>query len=454
MLKHIHHLPAVLFATLLAIFFVSCDKGAPQVPTQSIVVSFNPGSLYEELDCLEQMSAKISSGGGFVITDSLLVYDQKGMLVSKYGVESHSFENKEQVLDLPEGTYTLILWQTAYRATDGVKAWIIGKEESLSNVQLTSDGASFTYSWAVGVASTEVTIDDRPAKVQIVRMTPKAIGSIMDVTIDNIPEDKEYIRVAMIGGKAIYGLYLNPSNPDKWIGEESASGILFRVYPYEKGKGKFFTLVQGEDLDLFIRGDRDGSHEDVSSCPHKTLAVGGRYTFYIDMARSSWLPPFFGSAADFVAWKADRDAGLLVFDPFLNWGSNLADVEANVHCRAWWRDFNGEITSSKRWYKAFNVSDSLWEGYGFATQDYQNLTYVICQNTDPAVPIDMARELVLHQGYIYAGKLRYPSSSTDYDIYFSADKALEVYIRPFEDGTWRIAYQPTDPDDLQYIIKP
>ena len=455
MLKHYHHLAVVLFATLLANIFVSCEKGSPQLPTQSVIVSFQPGSLYEELGCLDQMADRISSNGVFVITDSLLVYDQGGMLVTKFGIESRSFETKELVLEnVPEGSYTLILWQTAYRATDGVRAWKIGEEESLSNVQLTSDGASFALPWAVGVASTDVTIDDRPAKVQIVKMTPRAIGSIIDVTIDNIPEDKNYTRVYTAAGEQLRGVYLNPSRPDKRVVEEGAMGVLFRVYPADKGKGKFFTLVQGEDLNLSIRGSLDGTFEDVGSVAHKTLAVGAQYTLYFDMARSRWQPPFFGSAADFVAWKADRDAGLLVFDPCVNFGSNLEDVKAYVHRKAWWKDFDGEITSSKYWFKIFNVSDSLWEGYGFATQDYQNLRYVVCQNPDPAVKIDMARTLVLHQGYIYAGKIRFPSSSTDYDIYFSADNAIEVFIHPFEDGTWRITYQLTDPNDLQYITKP
>ena len=127
MLKHYHHLAVVLFATLLANIFVSCEKGSPQLPTQSVIVSFQPGSLYEELGCLDQMADRISSNGVFVITDSLLVYDQGGMLVTKFGIESRSFENKELVLEnVPEGSYTLILWQTAYRATDGVRAWKIG----------------------------------------------------------------------------------------------------------------------------------------------------------------------------------------------------------------------------------------------------------------------------------------------------------------------------------------
>ena len=224
MLNHIHHLAAVLFATLLAAVFVSCNKVGPE----AITVSFSPASLYEELGCLEPMTARISSEGGFVITDSLLVYNQGGTLVTKYGAESRSFEKKELVLkDVPEGTYTFVLWQTAYRGTDDVKAWKIGDEESLSTVRLTTDGPSFAFAWAVGVASASVTVGDGPAKVE---MTPKSIGSIIDVTVDNIPEDKGYIRVSMVGGGHVKGLYLDPARQeDKWISDAGVMGVLFRL---------------------------------------------------------------------------------------------------------------------------------------------------------------------------------------------------------------------------------
>ena len=452
MLKLIRRFPEVLLVTLVASGVVSCNKSGPRESDQSVTVSFRPGSLYEELGCLEQMAARISSEGGFVITDSLLVYDQEGKLVTKAGVESRSFEKKGLVLqEVPEGTYTLILWQTAYRGTDGLKAWRIGGEESLSTVTVTGDGSYYAFAWSVGVASAVVTVGDRAVWGE---MTPVSIGSIIDATVDNIPEEKEYACVSLNTGEHVKGAYLNPSRKDKWIVEEGKFGIPVRLFPSDHGHNKFFTLVQGEDLTMYVRGDWTTTRfEDLGTVPHKALALGEHYTFYFDIARAGWQPAFFGSAEDFVAWKADRDAGILVFDPFVKLGSSLADVEEHVRRKAWWKDFDGTITSSERWYKGFSVSDSLLEGYGFATEDYQDLNQVFCHSFAPGAPIDMARALVLNQGYIYAGKLLFPKKTTAYDVFFSADNAVEVYIRPFDDGSWRIIYKPTDPDDLQYITK-
>ena len=454
-MKRILHLAAVLSASLLATALVSCNRETPEEPEpteeiQPIIVSVHTGKLYQELGIVDDMSGKVSPGGGFAIIDSVLVYDQAGALVAKSGVESHTLIKKDVVLEeIPEGTYTLVLWQTAYREANGVRAWKIEEETSLPTVKLTTDGGSFTFAWAVGIASATVTHGNLATKVE---MTPKAVGSILDVTVNNIPKDKGYIRMSMVGSRNLCGVYLDPSRQeDRWI-PDNYIGVLFRVYPEEEGKGKFFSMIQGENLDLTIRGDKDSSYDDVATCQHKTLTVGEHYAVYYDMARATWQPPFFGLAGDFTAWKADRDAGLPVIDPILNWGCNLSDVEAHVHSKNWWRDF-GTTSSSKRWFIFYWVSNSIYEAYGFDSQDGKDLNYVICHCDEPSVPVEAARSLVVHQGFLPAGKIFFPSQSKPDDLYFSADKSTEVFIRTYEEnGSWRIVYQPTDPDDLPYII--
>ena len=442
--------------TLLTVIFASCEDDTFDNPvnpgTVKPYISFHTGSLYEELGTLGLMRANVSQDGDFVITDSVLVYNSDGTLVTKLGVESNAFEKKTLELGrIPAGTYTLILWQSAYNKTSGLKAWIVEDEASLSSVSISIPSACFGYRWSLGYAATTLTIDD---KTEAVEMTPKSLGCIMDVTIENLTDDLGYECVSMVGGHAYKGMYLDPSRQeDRWIPYGNYLAVPFRIYPDSDGKGKFFTFLTGDALKLELRGDKEGGHDKLSNCPPKKLTTGGIYTVYFDVARSSWQPPFIGSAEDFTAWKADRDAGILVLDPCLNWGCNVSDVEAYVHQKQWWMDEKGKMESVDQWgTRVFKVANSLTEEYMFETKDGQRLLYVLCWNYDPAVPVEMANDLVRQQGYLFAGKCTNPNTNASYDAYFSADNAIEVLIASFNKGVWSIAYQPTDPEDLQYIV--
>ena len=445
-------LSALLFVSLLAVAVVSCKKNSPDNPDYpSTVVSFNTGSMYEELGIKEAMAAELSAGGNFTVIDSLLVYDLKGALVTKLGVESNAFEEKKLELDdIPEGTYTLILWQSAWRKSDGIRAWKVGEEKSLSTVQITSDGLSFGYAWALGTASATVTPGTMSTKFD---MTPRAIGSIVDVTVDNIPADAGYTNLAMIGGKYQRGLYLDPSRgEDCWIGDNH-SGVLFRLDPEGEGKHKFFTLVHGEDLDLFIRGDKENSFDDLGDCPHKTLAAGENYTFYFDVARSNWQPAYFGPAGGFAAWKADRDAGLLVIDPCLDWGSDLSHVEEYVQRKHWWDYDNSELyQTGDLWCKAFWVADDLKEEYHFETQDGRNLSQVIGYCDAPSVPVEVAHDMLKQKGYHYVGEVYYSDSPRAYSYYVSADQTLQATIIIDFFANWAIIFEPYSEEDSECVV--
>ena len=452
-MKKTLNLLALLFVLLLAAVVVSCKKESKDNPdgNSSIVVSFNTGSLYEELGVKEDMAAEISAGGNFTITDTLLVYDNKGVLVTKTGAESNSFEEKKFELEkLPAGSYTVVLWQTAWRKSDSVRAWKVREEKSLSTVNVTSGGLSFGFTWAVGVASAKVTSGTNSSKVEL---TPKSIGSILDVTVDNFPDNAGYTNLAMIGGKHIQGMYLDPSRHEfRWV-VSTSTGVLFRLYPDDGGKRKLFTLVHGEDMELFIRGDKVGSFDDLGACQHKTVATGGYYSFYFDVAHSKWQPPFFGSAEEFAAWKADRDAGLLVLDPCMDWGSNLAHVEEYVQSKNWWRYDNSELyQTGPHWCKAYWVADKLKEEYRFETQDGQKLGLNICYCDDKSVPVEVAHNMLIKKGFSYVGELYYSDDPHGYRYYVSADKTLQATINTTHFTNWAIAFEPYCEEDNNHVM--
>ena len=454
-MKKIINLSAALFISLLAAVALSCDKehhDDPDGPDSDIDVTFYTGGLYEELGIKEDMAAQLSATGDFTITDTLLVYNQEGALVGKYGLESRSYKVKELELeDVPDGTYTLVLWQSAFRISDGARAWKVEEENLLSTVHIAPNSLSFAYTWALGTASATVKIGPKSSKIDL---TPKAVGSILDVTMDNIPEDEGYTNMAMTGGRNPKGVYLDSSHQGgRWI-EDDFSGVLFRLYPEHAGKRKFFTLVHGEDIELFILGDKVGSNEVFSTCPNKTVAAGKNYTFYFDLARVNWQPAYFGSAEGFAAWKADRYAGIMAIDPCLDWGSNLAHVEEYVQNKNWWYYDNDALyQSGSRWCKAYWVAEELKEQYQFETQDGNNLVLVITYCDDVTVPVQAAHNLLKAKGYTYEGEVYYAEDPNAYSYYVSADKSSQATINTTLFTNWAIGYQPYSEEDNEMVMQ-
>ena len=412
-MKRILKYAAALSVSLMAAAFSSCEKetadDSETAEKGKITVSFDSASLYEELGIAQGVSEKLSSGEEFVITDSVLVYDQAGTLVAKSGVESRRMGKQSLELEgLDQGSYTLVLWQTQYNQQANYAAWKLTGETSLSTVNIITEAVYFGYGWALGYASTPVTLADKDLDVTI---TPKAAGCITDITVDGISEHPEYTNISLVGGGYCTGVYLDPSRPkeNRWIVDTNYSGIICGVTPEEGGQAKIFTLTHGEDIDLTFLGDKADGSDVLCTHPHKSVVAGEHYTVYLDLDRLGWQPPFFGSAEDFAPWKADRDAGLLVFDPCMDWGCDLSRVEEHIQSKNWWKEGGGKLEASDiRWRTHFQVADSLYEYYYFKTEDGKDLDQAICYCANPAVPIQAAYLLVQHQGFSYVGQLVLP----------------------------------------------
>ena len=456
-MKKIMKLASALCCSLMAVAMISCNKdNSDNHGDGKAKASFNMATMYQDLGVEALMIEKLVPGN-FVIFDSLLVYDQAGSLITKLGMEGVNLEHKEIELnpeDFPKGTYTLILWQSIYRTTDGLRAWKLQEEENLSTVRLSIPFATFDFGWALGYAASTVTLDGKAIDLDL---TPKALGCVFDTTIDNIAEGEDYSYVSLVGGRHYQAVNLDPSlGEDRWVAppQSQVSGVPIRINPKTfAGNGKFFTFIHGEKLGIEIRGDKEGGYDHLGSVLRKDIEVGNKYTLYTDLARQTWQPAFFGSAEDFTAWKADRDAGHLVFAPFLGFGSDISAVEENIHSRQWWTAESGQLQAiGTRWAKVFHVADELIEAYLFETEDGRNLLHSQCQCLEPSVSIDIAHSMLIDKGYIYKGKIRFPGSNMDKDIYFSADDEIEVLVHPFGEGYWVVDFQRADPNDLQYII--
>ena len=448
---------AALCVSLMAAAVLSCNPDNPETPGTEdaafLQVAFDTGSLYGELGFRDDMARALSEDL-YIVTDTVLVYNQEGLLVNQLGMESSTLGAQTfELEDAKPGAYTLVMWQTVRMVSNNVVAWKLEHRDTLSKVSISSHGGSFRCYWALGTASAKVTLGDKPVKVD---MTPKAEGSILDVTIDGYTEDLGYKSIWLKGGQWHSGIYLDPAiqNDAKYIVDANKIGSLFSLSYAEGGHEKYFTIHNGKDISMEFRGyDSDTHYHYYRDIPHQTVETGKNYTVYWNLPRRKWQPPFFGSAEEFASWKADRDAGWLVFDPVLNWGCSISDVKEIVHSRNWWKDCDEKPQPvNDYWVESFKVSPSMEEQYAFNTEEGNDLALVVCVCNDSGLSIDAAYSLVEMQGYHLAGKIVFPEEEP-HDIFFSEDNATEVYIDSQSNGGWFIVYQPTDPEDLQYIVK-
>ena len=99
------------------------------------VITVNPKTLYSQLGVAEKMAARVLSEN-CIITDTLLVYGEDGVLVGKYGVETHRLNPVTIKTDeLPGGTYTMLLWQSSH--SNNNSTWVATGEKFLSTVAIT-----------------------------------------------------------------------------------------------------------------------------------------------------------------------------------------------------------------------------------------------------------------------------------------------------------------------------
>ena len=95
---------------------------------------------------------------------------------------------------------------------------------------------------------------------------------------------------------------------------------------------------------------------------------------------------------------------ILNFNPLLQWGCSIADVERHIQGMDWWQDGNDKLEywedpfqSWHKWYWV-DAENSVTEQYLFETEDGKNLRYVYCacwNNTVSAENSSFASTLLL-----------------------------------------------------------
>ena len=142
----------------------------------------------------------------------------------------------------------------------------------------------------------------------------------------------------------------------------------------------------------------------------------------------------------FTACNNKPEVKELSFDPLLEWGCSLADVEAHMKAKPWYKDGNDSLEyweNYEGWHKWYWVSEEyrLTEQYLYETQNGQNMFCAMCYCWNKEISIEKAQEALLKQGYTVREKTTQDDPAVRSE-YVSTDGRTEVYLCLDEDGWW------------------
>ena len=430
-----------------SVLLTSCGKEV--VPTNgAVVVSINNESLYDKLDITDLVVRKLDEGGT-VVTDSVAFYDQQGQFVAKQGIETNTLHPVNIILrDLPQGSYTMVAWQTVSGGYD--PWWSLMEADQLATARIVQ-----TYPSTIG--------GDKAIGLYTTSVTMEPMGSVVDISVDGLTPECDYSYASLViwsEEPRVEGFYLNPacSGEDRWVYSDTRkeSDLSFGAIPPSMPARTDFTLSHGEKKRVRLYGyDKTAKARQLIISADISLNPGTHASFYFDLDRISYQPPYTGPAAEFAAWKAKRDAGYLVSDPCVEWGADHQTVRNRVESMMWWRAANDDLEQDEHgWLRYYVVAKRLYEVYYFAEEGGKDLFRVFVFTSDDTVPVEVAAEHIFLQGYGFRGVLPHPQEKEVglCYVYLSADEKTEVQIIERGAGGWEIIYMPTEPEDLAHII--
>ena len=108
-------------------------------------------------------------------------------------------------------------------------------------------------------------------------------------------------------------------------------------------------------------------------------------------------------AVTFQVNAQNTESEILNFDPLLQWGCSIADVEQHMQQKEWWADGNDKLEYWEdpyqcwhKWYFVDKAELILTEQYLFETKDGQNLRYVVSMCWNDTVPAEKFVNTLYH----------------------------------------------------------
>ena len=139
----------------------------------------------------------------------------------------------------------------------------------------------------------------------------------------------------------------------------------------------------------------------------------------------------------FTACNNKPEVKELSFDPLLEWGCSLADVEAHIAAKPWHKDGNDSLEyweNYEGWHKWYWVSEEyrLTEQYLYETQNGQNMFCAMCYCWNKEISIEKGQDALLKQGY----KIRERTNAKARSEYVSPDGRTEAYLFKGTNAWW------------------
>ena len=141
------------------------------------------------------------------------------------------------------------------------------------------------------------------------------------------------------------------------------------------------------------------------------------------------------------------ESQILAFDPLLQWGCSIADVEQHMQQKEWWQDGNDQLEywedpfeSWHKWYWV-DADNQITEQYLFETEDGQNLRYVLSICWNNTVPREKFVNTLYHQGFHATGEM-VEFDGEILERFLSADGQTEALYSTDADGYSEAIYRP------------
>ena len=150
---------------------------------------------------------------------------------------------------LPQGTYTLVAWQTASSGVDPWW-WLAGADQLATARLVQSYPSTIAGQYAIGLCTTTLSIGSE-APVIDVEMEP--MGRVVDISVDGLTPECDYSYASLViwsEEPRVEGFYLNPacSGEDRWVYSDTRkeSDLSFGAIPPSMPARTDFTLSHGE----------------------------------------------------------------------------------------------------------------------------------------------------------------------------------------------------------------
>lgn len=340
----------LFFITALTLVLLSsCSNDDIEINTigKRFNLTYNvaPQNMYDEFSMANDIR-EILRKEDYAIGITTFVYDSEGNFVNQLSNHQYTFNNISQNFEgLVEGSYTLVTIETLATPSDDnlkMRNWAFNGIEKLSSLEIIQKYNEVLFPFVLGVCTTNVTITGD----QTINVTPKAIGSLLQLTYVNF--DKSVYPSVGFGTDDIitsYKLDPNLSRSDKFYTElTEVDKFILRCKSAVDGKDYIHqTRYILEDYIKYSFRFQEKENEETDTWTYyyanesSTTLEDGK-VYYAGSCYVNENKPFqtyFGDEEGFIAWynalSISGGDDSLIPNIYLSWGGSVANVQSSMN---------------------------------------------------------------------------------------------------------------------------